>query len=139
MFWGHKRPWKYCLVPNWDLYCVKTSPLIQPAKKIHPFASVWYEIGVLWPNIKPVGCMGFELGWVGKFLCDLQISPQIFLQPLDLKECTVPHLKDLIHICLEPEAQGCGITFNRFYVGSKYPYFIPYRGKWLYLFCRGCS
>ena len=24
------------------------------AKKIHPFASVWYEIGVVWPNIKPV-------------------------------------------------------------------------------------
>ena len=24
------------------------------AKKIHPFASVWYKIGVFWPNIKPV-------------------------------------------------------------------------------------
>ena len=47
-------------------------------------------------------------------------------------------MKDLIHICLEPEAQGCGMTFNRFYVGSKYPYFISYRGKWLNLFCRGC-
>ena len=31
------------------------------------------------------------------------------------------------------------MTFNRFFVGSKYPYFIPYRGKWLYLFCRGCT
>ena len=30
------------------------------------------------------------------------------------------------------------MTFNRFYVGSKYPYFISYRDKWLYLFCRGC-
>ena len=28
--------------------------------------------------------------------------------------------------------------FYRFYVGSKYPYFISYRGKWLYLFCHGC-
>ena len=82
--------------------------------------------------------IGFEVGRVGNFLCDLQLWPQIFLQPLDLQECTVPHLKDLIHICLELEAQGCGMTFNRFYVGSKYPYFISYRGKWVYLFCRGC-
>ena len=57
--------------------------------------------------------------------------PLIFLQPLDLEGCTVSHLKDLIHICLEPEAQGHGMTFNRFYVGSKYPYFISYRGKWV--------
>ena len=28
------------------------------------------------------------------------------LKPLDLQEHTVPHLKDLIHICLEPEVQG---------------------------------
>ena len=62
------------------------------------------------------------------------------LQPLDLQECTVPHLKYLIHICLELEAQGYGITFNMFYVGSKCPYFISYRGKWLYLFWHGvCS
>ena len=77
--------------------------------------------------------------WLSRqFLIDLQLWPLIFLQPLDLQGCTVPHLKDLIHICLEPEAQGCGMTFNRFYVGSKYPYFISYRGKWLYLFCQGC-
>ena len=30
--------------------------------------------------------------------------------------CTVPHLKDLIHICLEPEAQDCGMTFNMCFV-----------------------
>ena len=60
------------------------------------------------------------------------------MQPLDLQVFTIPHLKDLIHICLESEDQRCGMTFNKFYVGSKYPYFISYRGKWLYLFCRGC-
>ena len=32
-----------------------------------------------------------------------------------------------------------GITFNLRYVGSKYPYFILYRGKWVYLFYRGCK
>ena len=37
-------------------------------------------------------------------------------------------------ICLEPETQGCGMTFNRFYVGSKHPYFISYRGKWMKFF-----
>ena len=31
------------------------------------------------------------------------------------------------------------LTFNRFYLGSKYPYFISYRDKWMYLFCRGCT
>ena len=39
--------------------------------------------------------------------------------PLDQNECLVPHLKDLIHICLEPEAQGRGMTFNVHYIGSK--------------------
>ena len=82
------------------------------------------------------GHIRFELGQFGNFLCNLQLRPQIFLQPLDLKECTVPHLKDLIHICLEPEVQGCDMTFNRFFVGSIYPYFISYRGKWVNLFCR---
>ena len=53
-------------------------------------------------------------------------------------QCLVPYLKDLIHICLELEAQGWGMTFNRVCVGSKYPYIISYRGKWLYLFCLGC-
>ena len=65
-------------------------------------ASVWYEIRVVWAKI-----------WY-------------FLQPYDLQECTVPHLKDLIHICLEIESQGHGIIFNMIYVCSKYPYFISY-------------
>ena len=81
-----------------------------------------------------------------------RLTWQIFYQPLTLtfdilqrldlqllQECTAPHFKDLIHICLEPEVQDCGMTFNRFYVGSKYPYFVSYRGKWLYLFCRVCT
>ena len=34
------------------------------------------------------------------------------MQSLDLKEGTVPHLKDLIHVYLELEAQCCGMTFN---------------------------
>ena len=32
-------------------------------KKIHPFASVWYGIGVLWPNIKPVKSHTTALGF----------------------------------------------------------------------------
>ena len=42
-----------------------------------------------------------------QFLIDLQLWPIIFLQPLDLQERTVPHLKDLIHIYLEPACQAC--------------------------------
>ena len=48
---------------------------------------------------------------------------------MDQNEQLVPHLKDLIHICLEQKAQGCDMTFNKFYIESKYPYFISYRGK----------
>ena len=61
------------------------------------------------------------------------------MQSFDLQACIVPYSKDLVHICLEPEADGFGMTFNRFYVGSSYPYFISYRGKWVYLFYRGYS
>ena len=32
--------------------------------------------------------------------------------PLDQNEYLVAHLKDPIHICLEPEAQGHGMTFK---------------------------
>ena len=77
-------------------------------------------------------------GWTSRFLIDLQLWPLIFLQPLNLQECTVTHLKDLIHICLGPEAQGLVMTFNRFYVRSKYPYFISYGGKWVCPFFGGC-
>ena len=50
------------------------------------------------------------------------------MQPLNLQERTVPHSKDLIHICLETKSKGHGMTFNMIYVCSKYPYFISYRG-----------
>ena len=31
------------------------------------------------------------------------------------------------------------MTFQICYAGSNYPYFISYRGKWVYLFYRGCT
>jgi len=63
-----------------------------------------------------------------QFSIDLQLWPLIFLQPLDLQERTVPHLKVLTNICLENECQVHGSTLNVIYVCSKYPYFISYRG-----------
>ena len=63
-----------------------------------------------------------------QFLIKLQLWPLTFLQPLDLKEDTVPHLKELIHVCSETESQGHGITFKMIYLHSRYPYFISYRG-----------
>ena len=50
------------------------------------------------------------------------------LQPLELKDCTVPHLKDLHYICLENESLDHGMNFNMIYDRSKYPHFISYRG-----------
>ena len=32
-------------------------------KKIHPFASLWYEIGILWTNMKHVKSHGTALGY----------------------------------------------------------------------------
>ena len=43
-----------------------------------------------------------------------------FLQPLDQIEYLVPRLKDLIHACLQPEAQSQGMTFKVSNIGSKY-------------------
>ena len=54
------------------------------------------------------------------FFINLIIWPLVFLQPLNLQECTIFHLKDLIHICLALEVQGYGMTFNMCYVSSKY-------------------
>ena len=44
----------------------------------------------------------------------------IFLQSLDQKECWVHHLKNLWHICLEPEAQRNDMTFKVCNLGSKF-------------------
>ena len=46
--------------------------------------------------------------------------PTILL-PLDQNECLVPHLKDSIHVCLEPEAQEHGMTFRALYAHLIYP------------------
>ena len=40
---------------------------------------------------------------------------------LDQSKCLVPHLKDLIYICLEPETQRRGMTFRAIFLRSKYP------------------
>ena len=53
----------------------------------------------------------------------LQLWPLVSLQPLDQNQCLVPHLKDLLCICLEIEAQGFWMSFKVCNLGSKYPYF----------------
>ena len=47
------------------------------------------------------------VSWTSRFFINLQLWPLIFLQSIDMQRCTVSHLKDLIHIYLEPEVQGC--------------------------------
>ena len=44
------------------------------------------------------------------------------LQPFNLQECIVPHMKDPIHICLEPEAQEHIRTFIYFILHQSAPY-----------------
>ena len=74
------------------------------------------------------GRISLESGCVINFLSTSNFDLWFFLQPLDLRDYAVPHLKDLIHICLETESQGHDITFNVIYICSKYPHFISYRG-----------
>ena len=45
----------------------------------------------------------------------------------DIFVASHPHLKGLIHICLQTKGQGHGMAFSMCHIGSKYPYFIPYR------------
>ena len=52
----------------------------------------------------------------------LQLWPLISLQPLDQNQCLIPHLKDLLRICLEDKAQGFWTSFKVCNLGSKYPY-----------------
>ena len=63
-----------------------------------------------------------QLSWW--FFFWLQLWPLIFLKSLDLQECTVFHLKYLLHICLEPDTKGPGMTFRVLWVVSKTFYLI---------------
>ena len=57
-----------------------------------------------------------------KILFYLRLWPLIFLQPSDQNQCLVPHLKDLIEICLEPKAQGHGMNFKVCNLKSRQPH-----------------
>ena len=89
--------------------------------------------GQSWRSIRNCYSARFEIDapsvrLLRQIFSDLQLWPLIFLQPLNLQECTVSHLKDLIPIYLENESQGHSMTFNMGYLCSKYPYFISYIG-----------
>ena len=43
-----------------------------------------------------------------------------FMHPIEQSEYLVAHLKDLIHICLEPEAHGRSATLRGIFTRSKY-------------------
>ena len=46
------------------------------------------------------------------------------MQPLDQNQCLVLHLKDPIHIYLEPEVQRHGMIIRHTFMKSKYPYLL---------------
>ena len=61
---------------------------------------------------------GRILAKVMKVKVDEVWVPTILL-PLDQNECLVPHLKDLFHICLEPEDRGRSSILNVIFAISK--------------------
>ena len=85
------------------------------------------------------GCGGFESGRVGNFFFSTSNFDLWYFAASWPTKTYITSLKDLIHICLETENQGQGMTFNITYVCLKYPYIISYRGKWVYLFCHRCT
>ena len=110
-----------------------------------PWLSVSKQIWIRsfkWGTVRPCRSKGYKnirgQSWRSKKICRFSQpharrvrgwpSWQFSLQPLDWQECTVPHLKDLVHICLETKSQVYGMNFNKIYHRSKYPYFISYRG-----------
>ena len=54
-----------------------------------------------WSYLTPVHTFSSRPWFVRWFFPDLQIWPTAVLQPFELQGCTVPQLKDLIHICLD--------------------------------------
>ena len=50
---------------------------------------------------------------------ELQLSPLVSLLAFDQNQCLVPLLKDLFHICLEPEEGGRSCILNLSFVISK--------------------
>ena len=66
------------------------------------------------------GCVSPESGGVVNFLSSTNFDLWYSCSLLTYKERKVPYLKDLIHICLETEVEGCSITFNMNYGGSSY-------------------
>ena len=87
------------------------------------------EIKKKLPVLPDPGRGRFESGRIGNFVFNLQLWPLILLQPLDLQEQTVPHLKDLIHISLDTDAQVRSQNSRIVQANSKYPHFTSYRGK----------
>ena len=94
-------------------------------------------------SAKHTMCVSVESGQVSNFFLILQLWSLIFLGRqimfILISEkhfCTLladnklQHIiwKDLIHTCLETKNQCHGITFDVSYVGSKYHFFISYRG-----------
>ena len=52
---------------------------------------------------------------------DRQICSLVSLKSFDQNEHLIPHFKDPIHICLDPEAQERGMTFRTLYAHLIYP------------------
>ena len=71
------------------------------------------------------------------FFSTYNFDLQYFFQHPCLQRRKVPHLNNMIHIGLKQKVQGHDLTFEACYIGSKYPNFISYRSKLVYLFyCR---
>ena len=74
--------------------------------------------------IGPVRTHAPGVSWVGRYFFQLQLWPLGILAPPWPKPKSVPHLKDLFHVCLGIKAQTFWMTFNMCNLGSKKPYLI---------------
>ena len=70
----------------------------------------------------------WSLIFLGRQIMFILISEKYFCTLLADNKLQHIIWKDLIHTCLETKNQCHGITFDVCYVGSKYHFFISYRG-----------
>ena len=73
------------------------------------------------------------------FFLECQLWFSIFSRSVHVELSTVPHLKDLTRICLEPEAQEHGLTFRCNFTVVKYPRIISENANRSRTFPPSCS
>ena len=83
------------MTPLFPFFCIKKIYLcLHPRqKKIHPFASVWYEIKGHWPNIKHVKSHTYSLGLQAPNRYESDLSNEVLYALVGQKAAKISEVK----------------------------------------------